>query len=214
MTAFELFHPDWWLVINSFILLKGTPHYHPDINPPCNPSNAPPPSHEKLPSSQDFLLRLHRLIKLKGSASDTLRIAHPPKKRGGRGGDELCKISLNTAFAEDGVPHAHCFQCQARELHYTPKTTRQKWLPTHRTHLTLNKSFNFLFRCALQDSSQWIIHKLFVGFDLALACFVCLFLSQSPILTPCIEFIEIGVSGTLVILKALEEVWSKRKPDK
>lgn len=57
MTAFELFLPDWWLVINSFILLKGVPHYHPNINPV--------PREVAKPSRQDFALRLHRLVKIK-----------------------------------------------------------------------------------------------------------------------------------------------------
>lgn len=67
LTAFELFLPDWWLVINSFILLKSMPHYHPNISP----------SREKLRSQavKIFALQLHRLVKLKESASDTLRMA-------------------------------------------------------------------------------------------------------------------------------------------
>lgn len=67
MTPFELFLLDWWLVINSSILLKRGPHYHPNINP----------SREELQSQVVRILcsSFTDLSKLKGSASDTLRMA-------------------------------------------------------------------------------------------------------------------------------------------
>lgn len=73
------------------------------------------PSREKLPSQAVKILHsgFTGSSKLKGSASDTLTMAHQKLRRKKK--DELCKISLNIAFAEDGVPHARRFQSQTRE---------------------------------------------------------------------------------------------------
>ena len=70
----------------------------------------PVPREVAEPSRQDFALQLHRLVKLKGSASDTLRMA--PQKQ--RKMNELCKVFLNIALQRRATPYAHSFQAQRR----------------------------------------------------------------------------------------------------
>lgn len=57
MTAFELFHPDRWLVINSSILFEKRAS--------LSSQYQPVPREVATASSQDFALQLHRLVKLK-----------------------------------------------------------------------------------------------------------------------------------------------------
>lgn len=67
------------------------------------------PSREKLPSQAVKILHssFTGSSKLKGSASDTLRMAHQKLRRKKK--DELCKISLNIAFCRGWCPTCPSF---------------------------------------------------------------------------------------------------------
>lgn len=133
MTAFELFLPDWWLVINSSILLKRVPHYHPNISP----------SREKLRSQarQDFCTPASQACQIKRVCQWHFEDGSP---KNGEKKDELCKISLNIALQRKCVPHAHRFQPQ------TSIGMHSRW---HNT-AEVNSSPLFLFPVITASSAE------------------------------------------------------------